>query len=510
MTPTAGLARGRTIAAPAASARSGTRAAGAPTRGPDGARRGTVLLSVPAGHHVEDLLRGPFLPALLEVRPAPRVVVVTPYVDDRRLAAELSAAGVAAEPMPVPRVGPAARVVESILSERFLLDSGLRAVRLQRDRARLLDGWRGRGLLIAIKSALTRLPVSRRTWFRLAGAVTDVEECRRLLDRHRPDLVVTATAGFLPAEVPLIYAAWRRGVPQMGVDLGWDNLSSKYHTVLPVDWLAVWNETMRDEAVRYHGFRPDQVRVTGAVPFDAYVGDGVVPSRETFLASIGADPGRPLVTLATAPAQVYPTTGTVARLLSAAARDGRFGREAQLLVRVHPRDRLEDYTSLHDGRQVFVEKPFEQLDRAEGQGELDAFTPGADGRRRLAATLAHSDVLVNFASTTTIEAALFDTPVVNIGFDDEVSLPLPLSIRRYYEYEHYQPVVETGGARVATSADDLLAAVRRYLDDPAADRDGRRELVRRCGARTDGAAGRRLADWVLATLAGVTAGGGTA
>ena len=407
---------------------------------------GTVFLSVPAGHHVADLLRGPFLRSVLAARPCPKIVVLSPFASDGRLAAELDGVGVECQPLPDVRPRVAARVVDSVLSEKFLLASRLRAVRLQRDRARLLDPWRGRRPLIAFKAVLCRLPVSRSTWFRVAEAVTDVTAYRTLFDTHRPDLLLTATAGFLPIEVPLIYAAKHFGVPQMGVDLGWDNLSSKYHTVLPVDYVAVWNETMRDEAIRYHGFRPDRVRVTGAVPFDTYFNADAIPTRAELFASIGADPTRRLVTLATAPAPVYPTTRRVAETLASAVRSGTFG-EAQLLLRVHPRDTLESYACFHDGRCVFVEKPFQRLERSPGLPELDAFTPGPHGSRRLAATLAHSDVVVNFASTTTIEAVLFDTPVVNIGYDDTPDLPLPLSIARYYRYEHYQPVVETRAGR---------------------------------------------------------------
>ncbi len=461
----------------------------------------TMFLSVPAGHHVADLTRGSFLRALLDAQPRPRIVVLSPFASDPQLVSELERQDVRCVPMFAPPPSLGARVVDSILSERFLLESRLRAVRIQRDRARLMEKWRGRGALIALKAAVCRLPVSRRGWFRVAQRITDVSGYRTLFQTHRPDLLVTATAGFLPIEVPLIYAAKRFGVPQMGVDLGWDNLSSKYHTVLPVDQLAVWNETMRDEAVRYHGFRADHVRVTGALPFDAYFGGEPIPTRAELCASVGADPARPLVTLATAPALVYPTTDRVVEILVRAIDEGAFGNEAQLLVRVHPRDHVDLYSRFHDGRHVFVEKPFQQLEWSHGSPELDSFTPGTEDRRRLAATLAHSDVIVNFASTTTVEAALFDTPVVNIGFDETPDLPLPLSITRYYQFEHYQPVVETGAAHVAVSAIDLVRAVARYLADPARDGVGRRALARRCCAFTDGQAGARLGQWVLDTLA---------
>ena len=471
------------------------------------ASRATIFLSVPAGHHVADLVRGSFLRLLLDARPSLRIVVLSPFVSDDRLSTELERAGVVCLSLPEFRPSVSSRVVDSILSEKFLLESRLRAVRLQRDRARLLDRWRGRRVLSAIKKAVCCLPMSRGCWFRLAEVMTTISGYRSLFEAYRPVMVVTATAGFLPVEVPLIYAAKRFGVPQMGVDLGWDNLSSKYHTVLPVDYLAVWNEAMRVEAVRYHGFEQDRVEVTGPVAFDVYQHRDGIPTREELILSFGGDPTRSLVTLATAPAAVYPTTDRVVETLAEASRNGELGEGAQLLVRVHPRDAAELYARFHDGRRVFVEKPFQRLQCGPGVAHFDACSPSVDDRRRLASTLAHSDVLVNFASTTTIEAALFDTPVVNIGYDDIPVLNLPLSIARYYQYEHYQVVVETKAAHRATSAADLIASVRRYLVEPAKDREARRELVRRCCGFPVGGASERLARWVLQTLRQTTVWG---
>ncbi len=467
----------------------------------------TIFLSVPAGHHVADLARGSFLRFLLDARPSLRIAVLSPFASDDRLANELKCAGVICLPLPEFRPGILERVVDSILSEKFLLESKLRAVRLQRDRARLLDGWRGRKLLSAIKAVVCRLPLSRSRWFRLAQAITNLEGYRSLFETYRPVMLVTSTAGFLPLEVPLIYAAKAFGVPQMGVDLGWDNLSSKYHTVLPVDHLAVWNETMRTEAVRYHGFHPDRVAVTGPVSFDVYSQGDTIPTRQEFFRAFGADPARPLVTLASAPAPVYPTTEKVVETLVAAARDSKLGTDVQLLVRVHPRDATESYQGLHDGHRVFVEKPFHRLQCGPGVHYFDAFTPDIGDRRRLAGTLAHSDVIVNFASTTTIEAALFDTPVVNVGYDEVPNLDLPLSISRYYQYEHYQAVVETQAARIATSPGDLIELVRSYLVDPSKDEEARCELVHRCCGVPAGGASERLAGWVLRTLRQTTAWG---
>ena len=192
----------------------------------------TLFVSLPAGHHVADLARGPFLRALVDAQPRPRIVVLSPFASDPHLVSELERQDIQCVPVYASPPRLAVRVIDSILSERFLLDSGLQAVRIQRDRARLMETWRGRALLIALKTAICRLPVPRRAWFQAAQWITDVSGYRTLFATHRPALLVTATAGFVPIERPLIYAAKRFGVPQMGVDLGWDNLSSKYHQKL--------------------------------------------------------------------------------------------------------------------------------------------------------------------------------------------------------------------------------------------------------------------------------------
>ncbi len=455
----------------------------------------TLLLSVPSGHNAANLLQGAFVRTLLDG--GARLVVLSPFAADPRFTERFASPRLTFEPLHPYAPRPLEQAVESILSEQFLLTSRLRAVRLQRDRARLMDDWNGRMTLGALKSIVSRLPIARRHWFRVAAGLVDGRHYDALLRRHRPALVVTSTAGFLLAEVPLIYAAKRRGVPQAGVDLGWDNLSSKYHTIRPVDFLAVWNETMRVEAVRYHGLSPDRVCVAGAAQLDGYFGSERMASRSAFFSAIGGDASRRLITLATAPHAVYPGTPAIVRHLAAAVAADRLGTPAQLLVRVHPGDDHDVYRAFSRMPHVMVEKPFEQRDVAPDVPRFDAVMPSPEDRRHLAATLAHSDVVVNFASTTTIEACVVDTPVVNVGFDDVLDLPLALSIRRYYHYEHYRPVVETGAARIAGSMNDLVSAVRAYLAHPETDRGARREFVRRMYPFTDDGAGVRVARWVL-------------
>ncbi len=118
---------------------------------------------------------------------------------------------------------------------------------------------------------------------------------------------------------------------------------------------------------------------------------------------------------------------------------------------------------------VIIEKPFRSTVTA-GDGLAVDITE--DNQRHLADTMRHSDVVVNVASTIAIEAAIFDTPVVNISFDGETPSEWARSARRYYRFTHYVNITRQDAVRVAETPEQLVEQVGRYLDDPSLDRDG--------------------------------------
>jgi CDP-glycerol glycerophosphotransferase (TagB/SpsB family) len=127
----------------------------------------------------------------------------------------------------------------------------------------------------------------------------------------------------------------------------------------------------------------------------------------------------------------------------------------------------------------------------------------AENQQHLADTMRYSDVVVNVASTIAIEAAIFDTPVVNIAFDGEAPSVWEKSARRYYRFTHYVNITRHGAVRVAEDPKALVEHIGRYLDDPALDRDGRRRVVLEQCQFLDGRAAERVASFVADELADV-------
>jgi hypothetical protein len=264
--------------------------------------------------------------------------------------------------------------------------------------------------------------------------------------------------------------------------------------------LIVWNDLMKEQAIALHGYQSGQIRVAGTPQWDRYFQDDIILPRETFMRRIGADPAKKLVTLTTSPAELYGHFDHVIRVMAAALEAGRWP-NTQVLVRVHPRDDISRYAQFGSTPNVIIEKPFKQTVRA---GDGMAVDTTADTQRHLANTMRHSDVVVQVASTIAIEAAIFDTPVVNISFDGETPDEFVRSARRYRQFTHFVNVTRHNPLRDAATPEAMVEHVATYLADPSLERDGRRQVVLEQCQFLDGRAAERAAGFVAAELADVT------
>lgn len=477
----------------------------------------TLFLCIPSGTPAANLLRTKVFPLVRDDPSVGRVVILSPYSNERRFVEEFAGPKVEFADLAPGVPGWLERRFIRVMQEKFVKPMPTESMRIRVARAELLEreadsgahevryldrgqlGQRVRGPKRLALKALARLPFSIGVWFALSDRLTLGDQYVELFASLRPALVVTPTTGLYFSEGPLLARADRAKVPAVAVDLSWDHFSTKTAPLRRVAALAVWNEAMKRQAVELHGYRPEQVRVAGVPQFDIYHDRVALDTRDAFFRQIGADSTRKLITLTTIPPVLYGYHDRVIGSLAQAIDRGAFGVEAQLLVRVHPRDELEFYRQFEGRPQVIVEKPFRTGRLAEGS----AVDPTGADRRHLANTLVHSDVVVNVASTIAIEAAICDTAVVNIGFDGPERRPFLDSAARYYQYTHYRPLVEAGAVRVASGPDEMVTLVRRYLEEPTLDGPGRTRAAKELCFCADGRAAERVAGFILSELARV-------
>lgn len=443
----------------------------------------TLFITVPYAVNVRDVLRSDIFTTLL--RAGHRVVILSPAHADPAFVKEFSRPNVFIEPLVDHK--PSAREVwyDELRLKLFPDLTKTFTMKVQQ------VGKRGVGKAAAVHTAIAaaRLLGRRRTRQILASLNARLfpdPYYGELFERYRPDLVCLTRVFPWASDYYVLKQAVRQNVPTVLLVASWDNLTSKGVLPAPIDRMVVWNDIMKDEAVALHDMASEDVFVGGVPQFDPYFDRSLLPDRNSFFRRIGADPTKRLLTFTLTIKEVCPHEWESVEVLWEEIRAGAIAEPCQLLVRQHPQSKPDEVPlSLRGQPGLFFEIP----------GRATAFMdrdPSLEDLRHLAATMWHSDVVLNTTSTISIDAAAFDTPVVCVGFDGKQDLPYEKAARRYYDYTHFRKLLDTGGARVVYSAGEMTQAVNDYLRDRSLDRDARQRLVREQCHRLDGQSGARI------------------
>ena len=445
------------------------------------------------------LRSGGLLDRILESDSSLSVVLLSPMSRDPQFAREFERPRVTLvdEPAHTPS-GIEARLL-AVVQASYLSQGQTESVRIRLAEARANGIIRWLPLKGLIGRALVQPFTRKGSRYAISDLLVSHSEMEKLFDRYQPVLVIAANPGLVFSEVPMLRTAKRRGVRSMAIDPSWDNFTNKLIPVRQVDRLVVWNEIMKSQAIGLHGYDPAAISVAGAPQFDPHF--RARTPRAEFFARIGADSGRKLIALTTTPRSLYSHHDHVLRELVKAMQSGLLS-NAQVLVRLHPRDEVDAYQEFANTPHLIIEKPFRDSVKVADGLAIDVMP---EHQKHLGDTLCHADVVVNVASTISIEACIFDTPVVNINFDGPDDSPYVKSARRYYSFTHYVNITSRGAVRVATSPEEMVREVAAYLADPALDSAGRKQVVLDQCQFTDGRSADRVVRLVLDELGAAAA-----
>ena len=459
----------------------------------------TLLLSITHGFQARDLLRTEVFRMLRAARV--RLVIATPNFRDEYFVKEFGGPGVLLEPldMSVSRTERQMATFRRYVLASFKLNSTINALneRFHKSRSPRYVSVR------ALNAVFGRMPVLQQLYMRLEAALFPGKQYDSLFERYRPDLLVTGTPGSIPADAHLLRCARRFGVRSACVVLSWDNLTSKGHMAADPDELIVWNRIMKQEAQELHRYPADRVHVAGVSHFDVYAWPSRAGTREQFCRSFGLDPSRAIITFGTVTPWLFPHNADIAEILAQANAADRFVRPAQLVVRLHPQvmnSGTQHSENINRYRRIAADYPHVRLDLPAVRSDSLMWDVAESDMLHLADLLRYSDVTLNAGSTLSIDSAIVDTPIVNIGFDGYATVPPEQSVRRIHDFTHYANLVRTGGVRIAHSAEEMVRLINDYLVDRSRDRAGRARIVDEQCFRIDGQSGRRVGTLLLSMM----------
>lgn len=380
-----------------------------------------------------------------------------------------------------------------------------------KDAALTNPSWRTRFNLLLMRlmiSCMRNIRPLRRAVLRFEERVFGADEYVAFLRDMRPDLVVTTSLGTFDFDQYVLRAARKLRLPTAVVVLSWDNTTTRGYPGATADHVIAWSEIMKWELDALNDVPERTVSVEGVAHFDHYFRPDPDYDRTAFLSSLGLDPEKRTILVATKSPNCYAQNPNIAEIIALAIEDGRLPPDCQVLVRVHPlhyrfrngRLLYEDVLAVY--RRLAEEHPSIRLNEPVITSQSVNYDMATQEILFLSRLLRSTDVLVNFFSTMNIEAAIFDVPMVNVNFDD---LP-PLypcerghryDIRIDYESDHNQRIVESGGTQIANDPQQMITQIESYLADPTLDRDGRKRIVDREVGPNRGNAGKAIAARIL-------------
>ncbi len=303
----------------------------------------------------------------------------------------------------------------------------------------------------------------------------------------KPHLIVS-THLVAKNEFDYLQAAKLIGIQTTGMVKSFDNLTSKGFLPCKTENVVVWNEIMQKELIDIYQYDKSKVHISGVPQFDEYKKKPSI-SKYEFLGNMKLLSSKKTILFATNHENISPDDPKIISYID------RFLDQlnAQLIVRLHQMDSMERYRDITSENIIFQVPGIDE-------GKLsDQRVAYYDFIKDLRDTIYFSDVTINTASTMSLDAIALNRPVINICFDIE-ERPYYNSVKRFYDFVHYQPIVDTKSTYICLYKEEIIKNLELLLDGNDTTSPGRKVLSQTMLAGNKGNASRRVSEVILGNL----------
>lgn len=302
---------------------------------------------------------------------------------------------------------------------------------------------------------------------------------RERLHKEAPDILLF-THQRPPQIVPLALAARSLDIQSAAFIFSWDNLSSKGRMPVSFDHFLVWSDLMKSELQQFYPeILPDRIHITGTPQFEPYVYEEYAPDPDV-IDGLWLPDDAIVILYSCGDIATTPNDERYLAVLADAQCNGLFGNNVAIVVRPSPAESTARFDDVRrEWPRLIWSAPDWVQTRLQHPEPWSQRIPNRRDISLLRGLLDRMVLNVNVASTITIDAALFDKPVINPAFGGTPEYPDIFDDNKYFNFDHYRPIVESGAVDVARSPVELVEAVRSRLLDPRSGNPARQALVAR-------------------------------
>jgi hypothetical protein len=282
------------------------------------------------------------------------------------------------------------------------------------------------------------------------------------------DLVFNTSHSHAKNALPIVYAANKLNLKTATFLFSWDNLTSQGRVVPLYNYYFAWNTKIKEDFHRiYPHLNKDSVLVTGTPQFTGHFQEdkhltkeelkkhlGLKAEESYFLYSSGMSHHMPL--------EPY-VVGRIADILKS------LGPQYRLVVRTYAKDRYDVFDALK------AERP--DIIIPQVNWEKNYQTPLPEDQIFFSSLLKHCIGGINVASTISLELCMFDKPAINVGYNPPNKDIFPYNYSRFYAFDHYKPIVDSGAVQVAANEDEMRRNLLEAIEHPLKYQTNRQALL---------------------------------
>lgn len=265
-----------------------------------------------------------------------------------------------------------------------------------------------------------------------------------------------------PFIAPFIFAAEELKVKTSTFIFSWDNLASKGRMAGNYDYYLVWSDLMKRELLHfYKSVKENQIAVVGTPQFEPYTmkeyGYDKMQLCNKF--KISSEEAIILFTCNDASSQNDPIyLENLAEFVS----QGKLVKKVNIIVRTSPAEEPARFKKIVDKYPFLIWNfPDWKISR---EGHQEAWTqrvPSVADLNDLKSLLNHCDLCINVLSTITLDAFIFDKPVINPVFGN--SNNGLFDDQKFLNYAHLSKLVDSNSSQIVKNKKEYLDAVNNIL-----------------------------------------------
>jgi hypothetical protein len=277
-------------------------------------------------------------------------------------------------------------------------------------------------------------------------------------DEIEPSVVIVASPGHYWLDHFVIDEAKRRHIPVFCIILSWDNLYSRGPLCRRPDYLLVWSEEMKNQAINIHSYPVDKISIVGALQFKFYNSIPTIDEINTVKKNLGIVLDCEYIAyVCGARTSLYDVEDVI--IMKSILDKSQF-KNCKIVVRPHPQGEKENYKILAN-HGIIVDEALDIL-----MSSPDTFN--ISSMKYMAAFLSGARFVVSsWGTTALLEACIFQRPSIQLRWMDEVYHADPKEVEMVKKFQRYlhMKAFDNEGARLYCDSPDQLVGVMQRLEN---------------------------------------------